>query len=308
MENKINIAELLKDCPKGMELDCTLFDDVALEDVDFCSPKYPIIIRRTKIDKNQTIYLTKYGQYSIEEDAKCVIFPEGKTSWDGFVPPCKFKDGDIVATGGGEFAFMLKKVASSIGNNICYGTCYFGVTLKSELLIEEEDNWYFTRLATEEEKQKLFDIIKTKGYKWDTEAKTLKKLIEPKFKVGDRIRHKTTNTDIIYEISKIYDDSYGLVNYTWMLYMRFQDYYELVPNKFDITTLKPFESKVLVRHNRDNKWCGSFFSHLDEEFYSHCYKFVTTAGKSYPMCIPYEGNEHLIGKTDDCDEYYKTWE
>ena len=28
MENKINIAELLKDCPEGMELDCTMFNGV----------------------------------------------------------------------------------------------------------------------------------------------------------------------------------------------------------------------------------------------------------------------------------------
>ena len=28
MENKINIAELLKECPEGMELDCVMFDKV----------------------------------------------------------------------------------------------------------------------------------------------------------------------------------------------------------------------------------------------------------------------------------------
>ena len=30
--------------------------------------------------------------------SKCVIFPKGKTTWEGFVPPCKFKDGDILTT------------------------------------------------------------------------------------------------------------------------------------------------------------------------------------------------------------------
>lgn len=28
------------------------------------------------------------------------------------------------------------------------------------------------------------------GYKWNTETKTLEKLIQPKFKVGDMVRHK----------------------------------------------------------------------------------------------------------------------
>ena len=96
-------------------------------------------------------------------------------------------------------------------------------------------------------------------------------------------------------------------NSTEILSIAEQDDWELVPNKFDINTLIPFESKVLVRHNIDNKWCGSFFSHIDGNFHSHCYKFVTIAGKSYPMCIPYEGNEHLLGTTDDCDEFYKNW-
>lgn len=36
------------------------------------------------------------GQYSDEEDYKCVIYPKGKTTWKGFKPPCKFKDGDVL--------------------------------------------------------------------------------------------------------------------------------------------------------------------------------------------------------------------
>ena len=31
---KLNIAEILKDCPKGMELDCTLFEDVHFDCID----------------------------------------------------------------------------------------------------------------------------------------------------------------------------------------------------------------------------------------------------------------------------------
>ena len=32
------------------------------------------------------------------------------------------------------------------------------------------------------------------------------------------------------------------------------------------------------------------------------------SGLSYMQCIPYKGNEHLNGKKDDCDKYFKTWE
>lgn len=128
------------------------------------------------------------------------------------------------------------------------------------------------------------------------------------FKVGDRIRNKKSKKQ--HTVTKMHQDCYE-VDDRYIVTFENQNNYELVPdkpNKFDITTLVPFESKVLVRHDRDNKWCGSFFSHIDEDFHSHCYKFVTTAGKSYPMCIPYEGNQHLLGNTNDCDEYYKTWE
>lgn len=37
--------------------------------------------------------------------------------------------------------------------------------------------------------------------------------VEPKFKVGDRIRHKVTNKDDVYEITKVYDDSYGIAGF-----------------------------------------------------------------------------------------------
>ena len=41
---KINIAQLLKDCPQGMELDCTMLDDVVFEKISFGVPNYPIVL------------------------------------------------------------------------------------------------------------------------------------------------------------------------------------------------------------------------------------------------------------------------
>ena len=40
MKNKINIAELLKDCPKGMELDCVMFENVTFEGIKH--DEYPV--------------------------------------------------------------------------------------------------------------------------------------------------------------------------------------------------------------------------------------------------------------------------
>ena len=92
MEQRINVAKLLKECPTGMELDCTMYDSVTLLSVDdredICFP-----IRVVREDGN-SIALTKYGQYTDADFAKCVIFPKGKTTWEGFQKP--FKDGDIL--------------------------------------------------------------------------------------------------------------------------------------------------------------------------------------------------------------------
>ena len=77
--------------------------------------------------------------------------------------------------------------------------------------------------------------------------------------------------------------------------------YELVPNKFDINTLVPFESKVLMRSSNAREWVGTIYSHYNNNKFYGC-------GMCCDQCIPYEGNEHLLGTNKDCDEFYKTWE
>lgn len=77
--------------------------------------------------------------------------------------------------------------------------------------------------------------------------------------------------------------------------------------KFDITTLKYYD-KVLVRQNNDSVWEPQVFSYLDINLKNHVHKFVVIGLCSVKQCIPYEGNEHLAETTNDCDEYYKTWE
>lgn len=175
---KINISELLRNCPKGMELDCTMYDKVTLLSVEG-NISYPI---RVKLKDGNEMGFTKYGQYTKEDFAKCVIFPKGKTTWEGFQRP--FKDGDIVATDLGS-VFILK---SCLEDEIHYHS-YIGVTCCNEI---QEKQIPFTykhvcHLATEEEKAKLFDAIKDNGYKWNAETKTLEKLIEPKFNNSEKV-------------------------------------------------------------------------------------------------------------------------
>ena len=131
------------------------------------------------------------------------------------------------------------------------------------------------------------------------------KVKKPKFKVGDRIRHKETNKDDVYEISKVYDDSYGIAGFTWMINMKYQDQYELVPNKFDPKTLKPFD-RVIIR-NVLNVWTCTLFSHISDKPDSR-YIYVTCESV-HKYCIPYnDETKHLVGTKEDAPEFYKYWD
>lgn len=243
MENKINVAELLKDCPEGMELDSTLFDDIYFDCIDDVCDIIKCYIQESK--HKIGISFDKYGHYSNISKSKCVIFPKGKTTWEGFIPPCKFKDGDIVISDMGDIHLLRTKDSSC---------CAYR---KGKRILPEFDSTLTTnvtivRLATEEEKQELFNVIKANGYKWNPETKTLEKLIKPKFKVGDKVKDKNNRVWFIVRVSETFFDISSIPVFNAQGYfvpMEDQDDYELVPNKFDITTLKPFDN---CKYSLDN--------------------------------------------------------
>jgi hypothetical protein len=177
---KINIAELLKDCPNGMELDCTLFDDsvkVIFDKVDETLGFVKIVVIRKN---NRVAYsVTKYGQWDSLPYHKCVIFPKGKTTWEGFVPPCKFKDGDVLSY---QCRSLKKRTIYISRHNKVMNTSYYVALsgdIDSTFMINDNEEWTLNgyndtaRLASEEEKQKLFKAIKDNGYRWNEETKTL---------------------------------------------------------------------------------------------------------------------------------------
>lgn len=57
---------------------------------------------------------------------------------------------------------------------------------------------------------------------------------------------------------------------------------------------KPFE-KVLVRDCRSEAWRAAFFSYINE------YKRYVTTSMAWKYCIPYKGNESLLGTTKDVE-------
>lgn len=308
MKENINLGVILKDVPKGTLLYSPLIGEVEFDKIDDFA-QFPIHVRDKKGKKYE---FTQQGTFFLGM-GECVLFPsKDQKDWSKYQR--LFKDGDILSNGRCICIFNGKEEDDYYG---FYGG--LGNIDLRDYFIDTPRNSYFTKedthLATEEEKQKLFQAIKDNGYKWNAETKTLEKLITPKFKVGDKIRHKTTNKDDIYEISKVYDDSYGLVNFTWMIYMKYQDSYELVPNKFDTSTLKCFD-KVLVRNGEQDKWQAGLFSYLEEKkigidygSYTKYFKSIITYNVNsdfYYYCIPYnDDTKHLVGTTKEAPEFYQ---
>ena len=393
MENKINIADILKDCPKGMELDCTMYNGVVtLEQVQPLHT-YSIKIRVKCGDESFTNVLTEYGQTSPSPCNKCVIFPKGKTTWEGFQRP--FKDGDVVVSKSESWIGIVKSYNKYDKTYDVYVA--FENWKENYINIHVDIKLEFSRLATEEEKQKLFDAIKENGYQWDSKTKTLYKpefrdgdvctgkvrgnlvifiyknrinttlvkshfvlyvrvgfckncciplkdeeikfateeekqelfkaiqdngyrwddetktlrvvgkLGKLKFKVGDVVQDKDGNkvkiTEVVHECG-CYLYKTEIANEIGKIYFDEQNDWELVPDKFDITTLKPFD-KVLVRDENGQKWMCDIFSYYDDK--NPRYPFWGAGRSNSKQCIPYKGNEHLLGTTNDCDEFYKNW-
>lgn len=360
---KINVAELLLNCPTGMELDCTMYDNCTFEGIE--NVGYINIKIKTP---SGIIDLTKEGCYiRHDENAKCVIFPKGKTSWEGFVPPHQFKDGDIISDDFGSVCIF--KGEGGIKGTVDF---YCGIDDDANELyikdVKDKDEHFGDiddyQLASEEEKKKLFATIKSNGYKWDSETKTLEQLIVPKFKEGDRIAeiggskkgeiiyidldkyHVAVSNDIGIDVLFKDQDEWELVNDNFesksispkfkegdrivlkdnpynmpslkiktvtnelyileegFFYITSTDERYVLENKFNINDLKPFD-KVLVRYNSDSVWIAQLFEAYDKTQY---WPIFCVGHTRYPQCIPYKNNEHLLGTTNECDEFYKTWE
>ena len=199
MVEKINVAKLLRDCPQGMELDCVMYEDVYFDYVD----KLNIIHCYIKNEGFRTsITFNQHGTPNGDIKSKCVIFPKGKTTWEGFKR--SFKGGDII------YNRLQKRICiyqehlkwKGVGTIAwCrYNEYHQSFELLEEVLVIDLKDY---RLACETEKQKLFDAIKANGYKWNPVTKTL----EPKFKNGDvvvsgagniALFSHTNSTDIVF--------------------------------------------------------------------------------------------------------------
>lgn len=299
MNENLDLTKILKDCPKGTKFYSSTFGNVeflGIHEFDFINP---IVIRWFKEEENSYIeYLTKKGTF--RGLGECIIFPsKTQRDWSKWQRP--FVDGDVVATNKNPQVFILQNATS---NN--KGYCYIGYDFHFNTFFPA-GVWEFNRLATEEEKQKLFKAIEKAGYKWNAETTTLDKLIVPKFKVGDRIKSKYVNNDK-FTITNIDNNKfyYGCGERSeFVIPVEKQDNWGLVPNKFDPKSLKTFD-KVLGRDRNTDYWYANFFSHYQEELNYPC-RCINTYG--YAQCVPYnDDTKHLLATSNEAPEFYRYWE
>lgn len=241
-ENKmINIAALLKSCPKGMEFDCTICNGVKFIELDR-NPNFPIVVRA---NNGYEFTLTKYGQVHNIDDAKCVIFPKGKTSWKEFVIP--FKVGDWIYHDKSGNAFHINKIENDLYISDDFATISLGrqndwrlwtiqdakdgdvlaaheciVLFKEidELNIKcyctyhfmNNEKFFVNTLhnktafcpATKEQRELLFQKMHEAGYEWDAEKKELKKIKQVELPNGEDY-----GIDSLYHAASILEKTLG---------------------------------------------------------------------------------------------------
>lgn len=142
------------------------------------------------------------------------------------------KDGDVLAIDWKDERHWQKIVIFKSLNE--FGVEGYGNTfVNNEIAFKENVPFYsktwtkYLYPATKEQCNLLFSKMKEAGYEWDAEKKELKR-VEPKFKVGDCIRHK--DADECYRIVAINDNYYFCENnHAWNISS--QDYFELVEPK-----------------------------------------------------------------------------
>ena len=123
----------------------------------------------------------------------------------------------------------------------------------------------------------------------------------PKFKVGDEIETgntKETIAEVGYTIRSYYCESGRTI------YFANQDLWHLVPKShYDVSNFNA-GMPVLVRADNNCRWDYSVFSRITGNV---DWPFAVCNGVSFTQCIPFEGNETLLGTTDMCDERFINW-
>ena len=325
METKINIAEILKDKPQGTKLYSSACGKCKLEEVDDKSFKISFYSSKFGFMNGGEGYLDKNGK--LYDDGECVVFPSKEMrDWSKF----QWKKGDVLVSNDGGTEVIFDKwyddtytnfyskhyLNSEDENNIKYNEAFLCTTERYSLVDKDTAQTYINT------------IEKRLGGKLNLETLEIEKQLE--FKDGDIVAlvvRKCTHIAIFQSRQEAYIGFHAVLcqNDELLLEEPFredvgdielrlatdsekQQLFDALEKKgkawdaekkqiVDLkpkVELKPFD-KVLVRDFSRDKWSISFFSFKKEDCYvciNHC---------SWNQCIPYIGNESLLGTTNNVE-------
>lgn len=183
----MNIANLLKYCPKGTKLYSTAFGEVEL--IDASSLANTILVQN-----NHDTPFTFYNDGSYILDGECILFPsKDQRDWSKFRLP--LKRGDIMMKADGTIPFIAS--GEFYEDTSPKYICGVSITGRFSIGIYGWTSEFYIP-ASKEAKKELFSKIAEAGYKWNADTLELEK-IEPKFKEGNVIKDNKNNLYLIVD-------------------------------------------------------------------------------------------------------------
>ena len=311
----VNISELLKDAPRGMKLYSPLFGEVKFLGIDSVDST---IIVETKRETHE--WFSACGKYKVTKshllysDAECLLFPSKDCrTWEGWKVPVdpKFKVGDWVVRGEG-FVYEPSLITEIRDYYICELINGERVTYA---LNDVHKNFHFWTIADAKEGDVLVVNGSSKEYKWIGIFKALTSdtsfsshchyncgMCEFVTHIARCTKHGTKYNDIRPATNEERDLLFSKMEEAGYQWDAVNKELKKIPKHYDIADFK-VGMPVLVRGRNENEWCYSWYSHYSKS--GICY--FNAVGLYWKQCIPFEGNEKLLGTTDMCEERFINW-
>lgn len=323
MEAKINIAEILRDKPVNTKLYSPLFGDVYFSHVNDS-------IINVKHHAGESKFLNS-GRYYNYVESEPLLFPSKEMrDWSKFA----WKKGDVLVSDDGCIEVIFDKWYDDTYTSF-YCKHYLDSEDEKDIRYLEEficSTWKYSLEDTESFLCYVTNIEERLGGKLNFETLEIEK--QPEFKDGDIVTITFNwGEDIVYIFKS--EDSNSYSYYAWLngsiptiiesshpksdfytvrlsTEQEKQKLFEALAKKgkawdaekkqiVDLKPkvgLKPFD-KVLVRHQKTEEWRANIFSHTDKT--DEYLDYVCVNGR-WEFCIPYEGNESLLGTTKDVED------
>lgn len=322
MEAKINIAAILKDKPKETKLWSSISnDECKLQEITEDS----VVVDMDCNGRQWTFSV--YGTTFSFSKGEVLLFPsKGMRDWRKFA----WKKGDVLVSNNGKVKVIFDKFRSN--TYLSFIGKYHIDSLECNNPYYQHEGEYATvnfKLEEVDAAQTYINIIEERlGGKLNRETLKIEKA--QSFKDGDIVTimphigekliylFKAEDDEKYYghafldgNISIINEDSYCLKDFCtarpsteeekMMLFEALakkgkawdSEKKEIVDLKPKVE-LKPFD-KVLVRDSKSDYWRANLFGYIDRDGYYRC------VYANWIFCIPYEGNESLLGTTNDVE-------